>query len=209
MKKIVLFSLSLGALGFVGAAPAASAADIDNATTNGQVAYTTGGLELDKDGDGTLGGGLPADLNFGTHEIQNTADEIWYATVDGVQTNTLTTGKLNVSDKRGTSAGWTVKAKQNAQFANGTDVLDSAALSITTAAATNTGGSLPTVGVIGSKAALTLGQDTTIFGASATTGAGYSTLPLDKFELAVPKTAERKPVKYTTSITWTLSDAPN
>lgn len=203
MKKLVIASLSLGVLGLVGA-PFASAAD---GTTNGVVAYETGGIELKPGDNGDLGPGLPGDLNFGKHQIQYATDETWNATVDGIDSSKLTTGTVNVADNRGSSAGWSVKAKQNAQFANGTDVLASAALSIETGAATNDFGSLPTVGV-NTTATLPLGQDTKIFGANQGTGNGNSALELKKFSLAVPKTAEKKPVEYKASITWTLSDAP-
>lgn len=202
MKKLVIASLSLGVLGLVGA-PFASAADLETKGTTGQVEFTEGKITIE-DGKSTFGGGLPSNLDFGKHAIQNEADEEWSATTDG----TVTTGSLNVSDKRGSSAGWTIKAKQNAQFSINSVELEAAALTIKTGDATNVGGVLPTVGAINVDKELPINADVDFFGAKVNTGAGDSHLALNEFRLAVPAASEKRMGVYTTSITWTLSDTP-
>ncbi|MFS7261089.1 WxL domain-containing protein [Carnobacterium divergens] len=203
MKKLVIASLSLGVLGLVGT-PFASAADLETKGTTGQVEFTEGKLTID-DGKGSFGGGLPSNLDFGKHAIQNEVNEEWTATTDGT---TVTTGSLNVSDKRGSSAGWTVKAKQNAQFSINSVELKAAALTIKTGEATNVGGVLPTVGAISMDKELPINADVDFFGAKVNTGAGDSHLALNEFRLAVPAASEKRMGVYTTSITWTLSDTP-
>lgn len=179
----------------------------DSKTTNGKVEYEAGGTSIDP-GDGTLNGGLPTDLNFGKHQIQNAVNETWVATVDGVQASDLTTGKLIVNDNRGTAVGWNVKVKQNGEFKSGTDVLAGTELVITTGTATNAGGTVPTTGAIGSTLSLSPNDEKVIFGAEVAEGEGQSTLPLSKFELNVPTTAKKKATEYSTTLTWTLADTP-
>ncbi|MGX7149322.1 WxL domain-containing protein [Enterococcus ureasiticus] len=163
-------------------------------------------------GDGSLGSGLPDNLNFGSHKIQNKLAEKWIATDNGTEAGPVTTGKLTVNDARGSKAGWSVKVAQSTQFTEkgGTGQLTNAALTITTGAATNIGGTLPTGGKINNSLTLVpgAGGEQLIFGAKATTGDGISTLGLSKFELAVPAETARKSVEYQSSLTWTLSDTP-
>ncbi|MGX7245959.1 WxL domain-containing protein [Enterococcus quebecensis] len=212
MKKFtgvtLLSGLLLSAFGF---SSQALAVDKDTKATNATVTYTQGDMTIDP-GDGTIGSGLPANLNFGSHKIQNKAAEKWTATEGGVENGTITTGKLNINDERGNKAGWSVKVAQTDQFKEkeGTAVLENAALTITTGAVTNIGGTAPTGGQINGSFTLApgVGGEQLVFGAKATTGDGISTLALTKFELAVPAATAKKAVEYQSSLTWTLSDTP-
>ena len=55
--------------------------------TTGTVDYTDGGITFDPQVPGNASASLPKNLNFGSHAIQTTKDEIWTATSDGVQTS--------------------------------------------------------------------------------------------------------------------------
>lgn len=203
MKKIFLSTVLLGALVCTASLGQEALAD----DSNGKVSYKAGELVIDPEGGGEIGEGLPKDLNFGEHEIQNKVNETWVATVDGGQNSELTTGTLNVEDNRGSAEGWNVKVTQNKQFTSGSDELTGSALTIFTGAINNNGGNAPSIGA-DKELGLTVGTSEVIFQASETEGEGYSTLNLDKFELAVPATAEKKQTTYTTDITWTLASTP-
>lgn len=212
MKKLMSVTLLSGlALTAIGFSNQALAVDKDTKTTNATVTYTQGDMTLDP-GDGSLGSGLPDNLNFGAHKIQNKTAENWIATDNGIEGGPITTGKLTVNDARGTKAGWSVKVVQSAQFTEkgGTGQLTNAALTIKTGSATNTGGTRPTGGKINNSLTLVpgAGGEQLIFGAKTETGDGISTLELSKFELAVPADTPRKAVEYQSTLTWTLSDTP-
>lgn len=196
-KTVVLSTLLIGSSLVIG-----TTAFADKATT-GTVDYTAGTLSLD--GSAVL----PDNLNFGNHPIQSKVDETWVATGDGVQTSTATTGAINVSDNRGTSAGWSVKVNQAAQFARGSDTLTAAALSITGGAVTNNLSVTPTgEGFGGKKVTLDINTTANVLSAKVTEGNGETSLPLTKFELAVPKTTVKKGLNYQTTLNWTLSATP-
>lgn len=208
MKKLIsTASLSGLVVSTIGFSNQVLAVDVEGKTTSATVKYTEGKL-----GDESFGSGLPDNLNFGSHKIQNKIAENWIATDNGIDGGTATTGKLNVNDARGSKAGWSVKVAQTDQFTEkgGTGKLTKAALTITTGSASNTGGTAATGGKINSSLTLVPGKgnEQLVFGAKAATGDGISTLDLTKFELAVPAETARKAVEYQVSLTWTLSDIP-
>lgn len=212
MKKLMSITLVSGfALSAIGFSSQALAVDKSTKKTNATVTYTQGDMTIDP-GDGSLGSGLPDNLNFGSHKIQNTLAENWIATDNGIENSPITTGKLTINDARGNKAGWSVKVVQSGQFTEkgGTGQLTNAALTITTGAVTNIGGTAPTVGKINNSFTLVpgAGGEQLIFGAKVATGDGISTLGLSKFELAVPAETARKAVEYQSSLIWTLSDTP-
>ncbi|MGC6770472.1 WxL domain-containing protein [Enterococcus sp. LJL128] len=202
--KILLSAILLGAgLGF------GSTGFAEDKTTDAVVDYTTGGITFDPQ-TGDPKASLPADLNFGSHEIQSKADETWVATSDGVQASPVTTGSIAVSDNRGgTDTGWTVKLLQADQFSAGSNELSGAALSIQAGAVTNNVGSAPTgASIANTTLDLELGTTADVLTAQANEGAGETSLALNKFELFVPKNTNKKQANYQTTLNWTFSATP-
>lgn len=205
MKKyafavIVLFGFSLGL---------AQEGFAEDKITTGVVDYQSGGIVFDPENIADPAVKLPTNLNFGSHVIQSIDDETWGATVDGVQTSALTTGRVAVSDNRGgTGTGWTVKVVQPTQFVSGTSELTGAVLSIYGGAITNNLNSTPSASIANSTLQLALGTTADVVTAAPDEGAGETSLSLDKFELFVPKTVNKKQTNYQTTLTWTFSATP-
>ncbi|MBL1228709.1 WxL domain-containing protein [Enterococcus sp. BWB1-3] len=181
----------------------------EDKTTDATVNYAPGELIFDPE-TGDPAASLPTNLNFGSHKIQSTEDEIWVATVDGVQTSALTTGAVAVSDNRGDEAsGWSVKVLQTDQFSDGTSELTGAALSIDAGAITNNLSSIPTGATIANSTLdLELGTTADVLTAAPGEGEGETSLALTKFELFVPKDVDKNEANYQTTLTWTLSATP-
>lgn len=180
--------------------------------TTGTVDYTDGGITFDPQVPGNASASLPKNLNFGSHAIQTTKDEIWTATSDGVQTSPATTGQIAVSDNRGgTSTGWSVKVNQPTQFTANSNTLTGAALSFTVGTLTNNVNSAPIGTRIanGAKTTMLVNQSVSVLTAQANEGVGETALPISKFELDVPKDTAKQQAQYQTTLVWTFSATPS
>lgn len=211
MKKTFIFSgmVAVSLLATTAGAMKVHAADAKVQDTTGTVTFeagtgggsSIGGLNLD--GDSKL---IPADLNFGSTKIKYDSDTTLKATSDGNQSSAATTGKLKITDERGTASGWKVKVEQTKQFQSNGKELTGAVLSMTTGNVTNIGGTTPTGGMLNQKVELTPNTAVDIFKANANEGDGISELSINEFGLKIPGAAPKSAGAYSTAITWTLSD---
>lgn len=214
--KLLVASLFIG--GILAISTTANAAD----TTEGNVQYSAGSLLLDpqiQDDQGNLLPSLPTNLNFGSHPIQSLKNETWIATNDGTQDEAnATTGVIRVRDNRGTNGGWSLKVNQVAQFTEYRDagsqdtsersVLSNALLTFYVGTGENNIDSNFTGTNLSSVSFPVQGADITVLAADADQGAGETSLPINKFELAVPAETNRQNVRYESTLKWTLSSTP-
>ncbi|CAD5896741.1 Cell surface protein [Carnobacterium maltaromaticum] len=173
---------------------------------------TSGPLSLD----------YASSLNFGKQKITS-IDQTYFA---APQTVTDKDGKnsrttplyAQVTDNRGTVAGWSLSVKQNSQFKAGTDELTGAKIEFLNGqVATDSISTVPSI--VKPSFDLTAdgnGAATNIIGAKKNEGAGTfvyrfgdDTTKAKGVSLSVPgKTIKKKDVAYKTTLTWTLSDVP-
>lgn len=167
-------------------------------------------------------------LDFGLNQISS-IDQTYYAKPQVVRVtaeDSTTTTKnvpnyVQVTDNRGTNAGWTLKVKQNGQLTNATalnSTLTGAQISLNngTAVSAMTGVTAPTT--VSSITLNPSGAEAVVMSAAANTGAGTW---IDAFgiietvdgaeknkaiTLFVPGSTPKDAVKYSTTLTWTLSD---
>lgn len=170
-------------------------------------------------------------LDFGVNKISN-KDEVYYARAQQYKDGKAATPNyVQVSDNRGNNAGWTLKVKQNGQFkATGTlnNTLTGSVVKLTDAqVASNSTAVFPTA-----NAAIELdaaGAESLVMSAKANQGAGtyidrWGTVESVKetakdgsqvdaevtkaISLSVPGSTPKDAVKYSTTLTWSLSDVP-
>lgn len=183
---------------------------------------TTGPLSID----------FASSLDFGKNKISN-KDEVYYAnpqyffTTDGTGPD-LSNPKPNyvqVSDKRGTNAGWTLTVKQETQMTATTNtlnkVLDGAEITLTqNKAVSNSTAVAPTPNDV----ALVAGDSSTVMSATAGQGSGTWISAFGNVEsvevegkvtaknkaitLSVPGATPKDAVQYKTVLTWTIADLP-
>lgn len=228
MKKIKLL---LGALvitvSLVGSTTI-FAADIEDGT-DGEVKFTPGILTLDpkpEDPDNPdLSKILPKNINFGSHEIQSSKAERWYATTEAGNGlygdgSTLTKGGIVISDNRGGAEDeWELSVQQNEQFKipeNNVN-LENALLKIRMLALVNNLGKTPALQSVKNEQFDEDGKDyqtlefnnhsaITLIKGSKENAAGETILPLEVFELAIPAATEKQAGTYTSRLTWILTD---
>ncbi|MFJ7889645.1 WxL domain-containing protein [Lysinibacillus xylanilyticus] len=160
-------------------------------------------------------------LDFGTQEITST-NQYYKAKPQKFSNRTPAEGPnyVQVSDSRGTEAGWTLQVKQNSQFKSTKDkVLTGAEIRFTNGQV-NTASASPSPSIVKKSFELTFNGDgtgvaQTIMSAKAEEGSGTYVLAFgndvtaaDSIELFVPGSTTKYADKYTTSITWTLTDVP-
>jgi len=178
---------------------------------------------------GPLSIDFASSLDFGKQKITS-EDQHYLASAqgyyaldeNGTPSDTLVYGPdyVQVTDNRGTLAGWTLKVKQDKQFTNADTghVLDGAAITLTKAnIVTASTAAKPTVA---GDITLIPGQESLVMSATAGQGAGtYLTDWGTKDELTsdnttsaislfVPGSTTKYAEKYTTQLVWTLSDTP-
>lgn len=177
---------------------------------------------------GPLGIDYASSLDFGQNKITN-KDELYYAGAQGFSAGIEGEYRGNyvqVSDNRGTSAGWTLSLKQEGQFASETAAkykeLAGAQITFSSAMASSN-----VIGVTApSVKDFSLVPDESIVVMSAAPGAGDGTwvdlfgkaemMTIDgkdvqknkAISLAVPGKTPKEATKYVTELTWTLSDVP-
>lgn len=178
---------------------------------------------VDPGTNGPLSIDFASSLNFGKQKISS-KNEVYYAAAqtyhkydaEGNVIEELTTGPnyVQVTDNRGTEAGWTLKVKQNGQFKNGEKELTGAVITFKNGhVVTASDSKKPTAQAIVSLDAD--GSETDMMSAASGEGAGtYLTdwgtaSNADKsIELSVPGSTTKYAGKYNTTMTWTLTDVP-
>lgn len=158
---------------------------------------------------------IPDNLKFGTHQIENSRVKTYYATDSGndnenASASDLTTGAVGVEDTRLSSEGWSLTVKQLTQFKTAANQeLTGAQLSFYVGQpdlSQSTGGA-PT-GVSNQKVTLTPSFSSQLLTASGGQGKGIVELPIDKFTLEIPGTADKYASEYTTQVEWLVSNVP-
>ncbi|MDR1567943.1 MAG: WxL domain-containing protein [Streptococcaceae bacterium] len=257
MKKTIVTLASLGILGAF-AIPAVSATYDSNGTVdfraNNDPSVPINPLDPDPENpvkpvdptdpsgptDGTSGPlsiDYASSLDFGLNKI-STQDEIYYARAqrykkdDGSPDSLLTPNYVQISDNRGSNAGWTLKVKQNAQFTNSTTLNKKLTGAVITFTDPKVDSNAVGVTAPDANATITLdpaGNESLVFSAKKDAGAGTWVNLWGKVEevtekdagdkdvkaqvtkdiaLAVPGKTPKDAVKYSTTLTWTLSEVP-
>lgn len=185
---------------------------------------TTGPLSID----------FASSIDFGINKI--TSKDVtyfanpqfyWNADQTGADLTTARPNYVQISDKRGNNAGWTLTVKQNGQFSNATTQnaeLKSAQIKLVqgTAVTVAEGVTLPTTHEV---ILNPNGDLSNVMTAAKGTGSGTW---VDRFgavedveidgvtvqkntgiSLSIPQTTPIDAVKYETSLTWTLSEIPD
>ncbi|KRK46133.1 WxL domain-containing protein [Dellaglioa algida] len=169
-----------------------------------------------------------SNLDFGTdHKVSGTTATYYakpIAAKDKDGKDVKRSNYLQVTDNRGTNAGWKLSVTQNKQFNNGTADLDGAALKMTgqvfnstnmdattTPTALNSGVITPTIGqdvqVVAAAKGQGMGTWTDSFG-TYVDGNENTDASMKAISLEVPgKTAKAVGTTYSTDLTWTLTDA--
>ncbi|MFC9542516.1 WxL domain-containing protein [Lysinibacillus sp. NPDC056959] len=160
-------------------------------------------------------------LDFGTQKITST-NQFYKAKPQKFSNRTPAEGPnyVQVTDGRGSDAGWSLQVKQNSQFKSTKDkVLTGAEIRFTNGQV-NTGSASPSPSIFKPSFELTFNEDgtgvaQTIMSAKADEGSGTYVLAFgndvtaaDSIELFVPGSTTKYADKYSTSITWTLTDVP-
>ncbi len=170
---------------------------------------------------GPLSIDFASSFNFGNQKI-STQDKTYYAMAQKV---TLADGVtiaerpnyIQVTDNRGTEAGWTLSVKQNDIFestANSAHTLPGATIKINTINV-NTSSASPVPGTVASSIILNTSEKT-VMAAAEGEGAGTYIAKFGEMsnaarsvELFVPGSITKYAETYRTTITWSLSDTPD
>lgn len=158
-----------------------------------------------------------SNLRFGEQKTTG-EDTTYYASLDKIVDSEGTEIErpnfVQVTDKRGSNAGWHLTVTEDAQFTSGSDELTGAALTLANGTlSTPNDGSEPTAN---QAIALTPGTASDVLDAQKDQGTGTW---LDRFgtdeaagkssvSLVVPGKTKKVQGEYKTSLTWTLTDAP-
>lgn len=125
---------------------------------------------------------------------------------------------IQITDHRGTNAGWILTVKQNGPFVNGAHELLGTEMNFRQSVAVGKSGTTSTSPSVNANFSLTAdGQEVMVMTAQENQGMGTW---IDRFGdntenapnsivLKVPGDTKKIAGKYTTSLTWTLSDVPN
>lgn len=158
-----------------------------------------------------------SNLRFGEQKTTGT-DTTYYAQLDHItDSKGVSTDRPNfvqVTDKRGSNAGWHLTVTQDAQFKSGQEELNGAVLTLDHATlATPNDGKAPTAS---QNISLTPGKASDVLDAKADQGTGtwLNRFGNDEEEgkssvsLSVPGKTKKVQGEYKTSLTWTLTDSP-
>ncbi|KGL39098.1 cell surface protein [Listeria newyorkensis] len=159
-----------------------------------------------------------SNIHFGDQKISGN-NEVYSAKLDQIKVGAAETVKdipnyIQITDNRGSNAGWHLTVKQDGQFVNGTSELLGAVLSFENPtlnsasesdAPTATGFSLDPAGtssdVMSAEEDQGMGTWVDMFGADATEAA-------DSIKLSVPGKTSKIPGQYEATLTWELTDTP-
>lgn len=185
-----------------------------------------GGEVVNPGTNGPLSIDYASGLDFGVQKITS-SDQTYYAAAQkykmlddqGNPVDPVKEGPnyAQVTDNRGTKAGWTLTVKQNGQFTS-----DTSGEELTGAQIKFSNGNIRTISTSGqpvSETSFTLnpdGSESKVMAASKGNGAGTflndwgtdATTGAKSIELNVPGSTTKLAEKYTTSFTWTLTDVP-
>ncbi|MEF7556567.1 WxL domain-containing protein [Bacillus thuringiensis] len=160
-----------------------------------------------------------SNFQFETHKASGN-NEVYYASLDsvtekGVSDKTEVPNYVQVTDNRGTNAGWKLSVTQNDQFKTADNKeLTGAALTLKNGTPNSAAGSdAPTAA---QDITLTPGQASDVLTAQEDQGMGTWVNTFGKsvedakksVELSVPGKTKKEQAQYTTSLTWELKDAP-
>ncbi|EKZ0410428.1 WxL domain-containing protein [Enterococcus faecalis] len=244
MKKVTTVCLSTFILGSLGMTSQAFAEDGGSYTSNGIVEFTpseeptnpvdptdpTNPVDpidpTDPEGpnpgtNGPLSIDYASSLDFGVQKITS-KDQTYFAATQKYKTVGATDevkegpNYVQVTDNRGTEAGWSLKVKQEGQFKS------TSGKELTGAAITFKNGNVVTASDSGKPtgpATITLNSDgsqSDVMSAAKGNGAGTylfnwgtdATTAAKSIELTVPGSTTKYAEKYATKLTWTLTDAP-
>ncbi|MBO0452761.1 adhesive domain-containing protein [Candidatus Enterococcus murrayae] len=149
---------------------------------------------------------LPTNLNFGTHQVQTKIDETWKAYIGGNSANPLQTGTIRIDDTRTTAKAWQLKVAQANNWTSGQKSLSNARLDIALGALNTNFQNY--FAVDNQTIQMSPSNQVTLMSLSNTTAAGYVELPLNQFQLFVPKNTPRQTGSYQTTLQWTISNTP-
>ncbi|MHC5252785.1 WxL domain-containing protein [Listeria kieliensis] len=160
-------------------------------------------------------------IHFGTQKISGN-DEVYYASLDKLKDTE--TGDINekpnfvqITDNRGSNAGWKLTVVQDAQFKNGSSELTGAKLKLinpTLKSSKKTDANTPTASEIVLNPDGTTSADAIVAQANQGMGTWFDTFGKDVTEaaksisLSVPGDTAKIEGKYSTTLTWTLADTP-
>lgn len=188
-----------------------------------------GGTTVTPGTPGPLSIDFASTLDFGLNQISS-VDQTYFANPQVVsitaEDSTVTTKNVpnyvQVTDNRGTNSGWTLKVKQNGQLTNATAPLNTTltgaqiSLKNGTAVSNMSGVTSPTT--ISNIILDPSGAESIVMSAAVNTGAGTWVDAFGAIEtvdgvekntsvtLFVPGSTPKDAVKYSTTLTWTLSD---
>ena len=149
---------------------------------------------------------LPSSLNFGSHPVQTKVDETWNAYIGGSSANPLQTGTIRIDDTRTTAKAWQLKLAQTNSWVSGQKNLANARLDIVLGGVNS---NFQNYFSISNQTVHMLPSDqVTLFSLSATTDSGYFEMPLNQFQLFVPKNTPKQTGTYQTTLQWTISNTP-
>jgi len=164
----------------------------------------------------------PSTFDFGSHEIDVTSANKYPASFTGSKTalmpSTSAVG-LQVSDARGTNAGWTLKVSASDGTSGNLSTLTGATITLPAGTALSTGTETGTTANNGAKSqgvtALavgvgnTAGASETILSAADKTGAGITSDLMDPTEITLyVAAATASATTYTGQLTWALEATP-
>ncbi|MFS7404076.1 WxL domain-containing protein [Carnobacterium maltaromaticum] len=188
---------------------------IDPTDPEGPEPGTNGPLSID----------YASSLDFGKNKIIN-KDEVYYANAQELTNGKFVPNYVQVSDNRGTNTGWALTVKQEGQFENKTTqhkVLTGSVIKLSNGVAASnqidvTAPLSPSIELDASGAA------SNVMTAANETGSGtwvdrFGTVTAEEVEgetvqknkaisLEVPGSTPKDAVKYSTQLTWTLTDTP-
>lgn len=238
-KQSIILATTLGLLAISVGSVSASAVSVDY-SSEGQVEFLPGsGSEPVDPSDptkpvtpintipgGTVspGTGGPLSIDFASslyfgQQLISSSNKTYYALaqsyLDSLGATVAGPNYVQVTDSRGTVAGWTLTVKQDAQFTSATasEALVGASVTLGNGGVVSASSSTMPTGAT----ALTLvpGASATVMSAAAGQGAGTyletfgtSATAGTSVSLFVPGAATKLADKYNTSFTWTLNDVP-
>lgn len=149
---------------------------------------------------------LPGNLNFGTHPLQTKNDELWTAYAGGNSTNPVTTGTIRVEDTRTIEKNWSLKIAQSENWTNSQQSLSNPRLDVSLGGFTT---NFPNTNSISNQTIhLVPNQQVNLISVFSATNPGYVQIPLNQFQLFVPKNTPRQVGNYQTTIQWIVSNTP-
>lgn len=203
----------------------------DNPDNNNPVKpVTPNGDDVTPGTEGPLSLDYVSDFDFGSQKISS-KNQTYFAKAQGYKDSTTNSVLYaQVTDSRGTGAGWTLSVAQPAQFTNGGKELKGAQIGISNLSAVTQADSDAGSATSGNNFTLVPGTgDQTVMSAKANTGQGTwvarmgnaDNLVTEKGDddaqrtvdnavsLSVPGASNKLAGQYTTTLNWTLSDVPS